>query len=149
MDTIRESNIPTCNVCEVNWSGDVCITIRGGKNVRRFEPLFIFYTFETKFLPSKVRCHTHFNVCACALVQSKRVVNNVSMFDEVEAGLLAAFVLFLSPAMLNLARNSDRNKTSTRYKAIIQFGRLSVTNQGKSNIDKKTHVNLRKFVCFC
>ena len=38
---------------------------------------------------------------------------------KVEAVLLAAFVSFLCPAMLNPSRNSDRNKTSTRYKAII------------------------------
>ena len=41
----------------------------------------------------------------------------------VEAMLLAGFVLFLSPAMPNLYRNTDRN-TSTRYKAIIQFRRV-------------------------
>ena len=58
------------------------------------------------------------------------VVNNVD---------LAASVSFLStPVMLNLSRNSNRNKTSTRYKAIIQFWRLSIANQGKSNIDKNT-----------
>ena len=35
-----------------------------------------------------------------------------------------------------LDRNSDRNNTSTHYKAIIQFWRLFIANQGKSNIDK-------------
>ena len=40
---------------------------------------------------------------------------------KVEAVLLAASVSFLCPAMLNPSRNSDRNKTSTRYKAIIHF----------------------------
>ena len=40
---------------------------------------------------------------------------------KVEAVLLAASVSFLCPAMLNSSRNSNRNKTSTRYKAIIQF----------------------------
>ena len=38
-----------------------------------------------------------------------------------EAQLLATFVLFLSPAMHNLDKNSDRNNTSTHYKVIIQF----------------------------
>ena len=57
---------------------------------------------------------------------------------KVEAVLLATFVLFLSPAMPNMDRNTDRNNTSTRYKAIIQFWRLSIANQGKSNIDKNT-----------
>ena len=52
----------------------------------------------------------------------------------VEAMLLAASVSFLSPAMLN----PNRNKTSTCYKAIVQFWRLSIANQGKSNIDKNT-----------
>ena len=54
-----------------------------------------------------------------------------------KAMLLAASVSFLStPVMLNPSRNSNRNKTSTRYKVIIQFWRLSIANQGKSNIDK-------------
>ena len=57
--------------------------------------------------------------------------------SKVEAVLLAASVTFLSPEMLNPSRNSDSNKTSTRYKAIIQFWRLSITHQGESNIDKK------------
>ena len=57
--------------------------------------------------------------------------------SKVKAVLLAASVSFLSPAMLNLTRNSNRNKTSTRYKAIIQFWRLSLANQGDRNIDKK------------
>ena len=67
---------------------------------------------------------------------------------KVEALLLAASVSFLSPAMLNPSRNSDRNKnkSSTHYKAIIQLWRLSIANQGKSI---KTHVNLRIFVPFC
>ena len=51
---------------------------------------------------------------------------------------LAASVSFLSPAILNLGRNSDMNNTSTRYKARVQFWRLSITNQGESNIDKNT-----------
>ena len=62
--------------------------------------------------------------------------------------LLGASLSFLSPEMLNLHRNSDRNKTSTCYKAIIQFWRLSIANQGKSNFDKKllkTRMNLQSF----
>ena len=67
---------------------------------------------------------------------------------KVEAVLLAAFVLFLSPAVPNLDRNTDRNHTSTHYKAIIPFWRLSIANQGKSNIDKNTcePSNLRSFL---
>ena len=34
---------------------------------------------------------------------------------KVEAVLLAAFILFLSPAMTNLDRNSDMNNTNTHY----------------------------------
>ena len=62
----------------------------------------------------------------------------LSCSRKVKAVLLAASALYLNPAMLNLSRNSDRNKTSTCYKAIIQFWRLSIANQGKSNIDKNT-----------
>ena len=117
---------------------------QGWEKVRRFEPSFVRCTFKTKFLPSKLRCHAHFNVCTCALLQSKRMVNNVGVFQESEA----ASVSFLSPAMLNPSRNSDRNKTSTRYKAIIKFWRLSIAIQGKSNIDKNTcePSNFRSFL---
>ena len=67
---------------------------------------------------------------------------------KVEAVLLAAFVLFLSPAVPNLDRNTDRNHTSSRYKAIILFWKLSIANQGKTNIDKNTcePSNLRSFL---
>ena len=64
--------------------------------------------------------------------------------SKVDAVLLAASVSFLSPAMLNPSRNSDRNKTNTRYKAIIQFGRHSTANQGESNIDKQIIKNTSK-----
>ena len=69
----------------------------------------LFATYS-KFLPSKLCCHTYFNVYACAILQSKHVVNNMDIFEVV---LLAASVPFLTPAMLNLNRNSDKNKTST------------------------------------
>ena len=82
-----------------------------------FEPSFICWAFEAKFLPSKLGCHIHFDF---ALVH---VVNNVDCSRKVESVLLAASVSFLCPAMLNPFRNSDRNKTSTRYNAIIQFWR--------------------------
>ena len=57
---------------------------------------------------------------------------------KVEAMVLAAAMSILSPAMLNLSRNSDRNKTSTHYEVIIQFWRFSIVNHDKSNIDKNT-----------
>ena len=58
------------------------------------------------------------------------------------------FVLFLSPAILNPSRNNKRNKNtcSTRYKVIIQFWKLSIANQGESNIDKK---HVQTFARFC
>ena len=63
-------------VCEL-------ITRQSGTRAgKRLEPLFVCYTFEAKFLCSKLRCHAHFNVCVCALLQSKHVVNNVGVFQE-------------------------------------------------------------------
>ena len=53
--------------------------IRAGKKVRIFEPSFVYCAFEAKFLPSKLRSHAHFNVCTCALLQSKRVVKIVGV----------------------------------------------------------------------
>ena len=95
----------------------------------RFKGSFVCSTFNAKFLPSKLHCQVLFaNVWLIMWACCRKV----------EAVLLAAFVSFLSPAMLNPSRNSDRNKTSTRYKAIIQFLRLSIANQGKSNIDENT-----------
>ena len=81
-----------------------------------------------------------------ALVQSKCVIM-WACSRKVEAVLLAASVSFLSPAILNPSRNSNRNKTSTHYKAIIQFWRLSMANQGKCHIDKNTCEPLN--ICFC
>ena len=65
---------------------------------------------------------------------------------KVDTVLLAASVSFLSPVMLNPSRNSDRNKSSTRYKAIIQFWRHPIANQCKNNI---TCVNVQIFILFC
>ena len=64
---------------------------------------------------------------------------------KVEAGVAGYFCLIISPVM---SKNSNRNNTSTHYKAIIQFWRLSIANQGKSNIDKNTYelLNLRLFL---
>ena len=55
------------------------VHVRAGKKVRIFEPSFVYCTFEAKFLPSKLHCHAHFNVCTCALLQSKRVVKIVGV----------------------------------------------------------------------
>ena len=64
-----------------------------GRMFRIFEPSFVCYAFEAKFLPSKLRCHTHFNVCTCALVQSKRVVNNVGVFQKSLGCVVGCFCL--------------------------------------------------------
>ena len=55
---------------------------------------------------------------------------------KVEGVLMDAFVLFLSPVLPNLDRNTDRNNTtcSTLIKQQSSFGGF----QGKSNIDKNT-----------
>ena len=111
-----------------------------------FEPSFICCTFEATFrsfaaMPTLMFAHVHLcnlNVWSIMWVCSRKV----------EAVLLAAFVSFLSPAMLNPSRNSDRNKTSTHYKAIIQFWRHSIANHDKSIIDKNTckPSNIRSFL---
>ena len=67
---------------------------------------------------------------------------------EVETVLLTGCVLFVIPMMLNLERNNDMNNTRTCYKAIIQFTRLSITNEGKATLIK-THANLQTFIRFC
>ena len=61
--------------------------------------------------------------------------------SKVEAVLLADSVSFLSSVMLNPSRNSDSNKTSTHYKAIIQF---LIANQSGNNIDLKIIKNTCK-----
>ena len=73
-----------------------------------------FYLRSFTALPILMFAHVHFynlnvwlKIWACS--------------RNFEAQLLAAFVLFLSPAMPNLDRNTDRNNTSTCYKVIIQF----------------------------
>ena len=55
---------------------------------------------------------------------------------NVEAVLLATLVLFLSPAMPNL--DIETATGTTLVLVIKQFRRLSIANQGKSNIDKNT-----------
>ena len=107
---------------------------KAGKKVRMFEPSFVCCAFESKF---SLRSPAHFNVCACALVHSNVWLIMWACSGKVEAFLLAASASFLSPAMLNSSRNSDRNKISTHYKAIMQFWRFSIANPGESNIDKK------------
>ena len=59
----------------------------------------------------KLRCHTHFSICTCTLVQSKCVF----CIPEKLSVLLDASVSCLTAMMLNPSRNSNRNKTSTHY----------------------------------
>ena len=113
-----------------------CIHIRAGKKVQKFESSFVCCAFEATFLLLQLSCHTHFNVCTCTLVQSKHVFNNVGEFQKRWGCVVGCFCL--SPAMLNPSTISESNKTSTRYKAIIQFWKHSIASQGKSNIDKNT-----------
>ena len=82
-------------------------------------------------MPTLMFAHAHLcslNMWSIILVFSRKV----------DVVLLAASVSWLSPAMLNPSRNSDRNKTSTCYEPVIQFWRHSIANRGKSNIDKNT-----------
>ena len=118
------------------------IEIRAGKKLRIFEPSFVCCALEYKFSLRSFAlmfAHEHLYTLNVWFIMW-------ACFSKVETVSLAASVSFLSLAMLNPSRNSDRNKTSTRYKAIIQFWRLSIANQGDSNIDKKvlkTRANLR------
>ena len=98
---------------------------RAGKRVRMFELPFVCYIVNFSLrsftaMPTLMFAHVH--LC------------NLNMWSimwacssKVEAVLLAASVSIHSPAMLNPSRN--RKKTSTRYKAIIQFWRHSIANQ--------------------
>ena len=83
-----------------------------------FEPLFGCCEFKAQFsfadMPTLMFVHAHWYTLNVWLIIW-------ACSSKVEAVLLAASVLFLNPAMLNPSRNSDRNKTSIRYKAIIQF----------------------------
>ena len=88
-----------------NYTDPGCLIIQKSYHIRnragkRFEGL-------------KLCCHAHFTVCTCTLLQSKHVVNIMwACSRKVEAVLQAAFVLFLSPVIPNLDRNSNRNNTS-------------------------------------
>ena len=104
-----------------------------GPKVRTFVRLLCIRSYISTFeaTPTLMFAHAHFcnpNMWLIMWVCSMKV----------EAVLLAAFVLFLSPAVPNLDRNTNRNHTSSRYKAIILFWKLSIANQGKTNIDKNT-----------
>ena len=102
-----------------------------GRRFGRFKSSFICCKFEAKFLhakPTLMFVHKHFYQLTVRLiiwVCSRKI----------EAVFLAAFVFFLSPVMHYLDRNSNRDNTITRYKAIIQL--------------IKTHVNLWTFIHFC
>ena len=104
-------------------------TYQGWEKVQMFESSFVCCPFEAIFLLLNLSCHPHLcnlNMWSIMWVCSRNV----------ETVLLAASVSFFSPPMLS--RISERNNTSTHYKAIIQFQRHSLASQGKSNIDKNT-----------
>ena len=95
------------------------IYIMTGKNLQMFKPSFVCYTFDSKFsfqsfaaTPTLMFAHLHSNVWLIMWVCSSKV----------ETVFLAASVSFLSSVMLNPSRNSDRNMTTTCYKAITSFG---------------------------
>ena len=106
-----------------------------GLNIRSFttHSKLNFYLKSFAAMPTLMFVHAHFYNIKVWLIMWE-------CSRKVEAVLLAVFVLFLSPAMFNLDRNTDRNNTSTSYtcKTTIQFWRLSIVNQStsKSNIDK-------------
>ena len=110
-------------------------------NISNHHYFFVVHFSLLSFAATPTLMFAHAHLCSL-ITQSIMYASS----GKVEALLLAASVSFHSPAMLNPSRNSDRNKSSTRYKAIIQLWRLSIANQGKSI---KTHVNLRIFVPFC
>ena len=68
-----------------------------------FEPLIVCCTFLAEFLPSKL-CHTRFDIL------------NMCTSSE-ECGRVPVKLRLC--CWLNPSRNSDRNKTSACYKAII------------------------------
>ena len=87
---------------------------------------------------------TCFKVTLDYTCASKHVVtiSNVDVFQ------LAGSVSFLSLAMLNPSGNSNRKKSCTCYKTIIQFWRHSIAIKVRATLIK-TCANLRIFVCFC
>ena len=120
----------------------VYIFTRAEKKFRMFEPSFFCCAFKSKFFlrsfaatPTLMFAHVHLYTLNMWLIMW-------AYSSKVEAVLLAASVSFLNPAMLNPNRNSDRNKTSICYKPIFQFWRLSIANQGESNIDKNFKKNV-------
>ena len=60
---------------------------------------------------------TSMSTSSCALLQSKRVINNVGMFKKVEAVLLAAFVSFLNTQVMLI---QVETATGTRLVLVIK-----------------------------
>ena len=94
------------------------VCTRAGKKVQMFEPSFVCCTFEATLgsfaaTPTLMFAHVHLynlNVWLIMWACSRRV----------DGVLLAASVSFLSPAILNPSRNSDRNKTSTSNNPVLE-----------------------------
>ena len=81
-----------------------------GKKFQRFD-MFVWHAFEAKFLYSRL---TAMPTLIFAHEKSKFAVNVVEMFQKIKGALLATSLPFLSPVMLNLSRNNNRNKTVYR-----------------------------------
>ena len=104
-----------------------------GVKVWRFKPLFVCCAIEAKFLPFEALLTLPLYVVHVWLIMW-------TCSRKVEAVLLAAFVLFLSPAMPNLYRNTDRNNTSTRNNPVLEafYSQSRYMCACRSNIDKNT-----------
>ena len=74
----------TTHSCTSQSHTCTCIhtSIRAGRKVQMLESSFVCCAFEAEFLLLKLSCHAHFNVCTYTPVQSKHVVNNVSVFQK-------------------------------------------------------------------
>ena len=108
---------------------------RAWKKLWMFEPSFICCAFEF----AKFYLRSFAATATLMFVDVHLCILNMWLIiwacsSKVEAVLLATSVSFLSPAMLNPSRNSDRNKTSICYKAIIQ---LFIAYQSENNINKR------------
>ena len=69
------------NVCEVNWSGDFCITIRTGKKVQGSNLHFFSTHSKLNFCFQNFAATPTLMFMHACLCCQKRVVNNVGVFD--------------------------------------------------------------------
>ena len=105
------------STCTYIYPLDISTCTRTGKKVRIFESL----NLRSFAMHSKLNFSLRSFAAMPNLMFAHAWLIMWAFSIKVDAVLLAASVSFLCPAMLNPSRNSDRNQTSTRYKAIIQF----------------------------